>query len=242
MWLLAHVSLMPSPPNSFHNSAGTGEAATCRRTAQWHQGRGGRREAECGGGKRWSDSKERQEEEMGSVKVRENPQVTASVCLFHHLVPVGSKTWPTLPRSCHRLSIVPLVPWKDDKLFTLCCVLLCAKYCSFPHIFSYYFHTLLLLVTNIVIVPVFWYVQANKALIPFGKSNLRNAEICGFGTVGNNNKMLSLQINFIKRLNWVNRNLYHKERTSCYVCAYNYKLPPLPYKCLFLLKWSVFCS
>lgn len=37
---------------------------------------------------------------MGSVKVRENPQVTASVWLFHHLVPVGLKTWPTLLRSC----------------------------------------------------------------------------------------------------------------------------------------------
>lgn len=36
-WL--HVSLMPSPPNPLHNSAGTGEAAMCRRTAHWHQGR-----------------------------------------------------------------------------------------------------------------------------------------------------------------------------------------------------------
>lgn len=30
-WL--HVSLMPPPPNPFHNSAGTGEAATCRGAA-----------------------------------------------------------------------------------------------------------------------------------------------------------------------------------------------------------------
>lgn len=91
---------------------------------------------------------------MGSVKVRENPQVTASVWLFRHLVPVGLKTWPTLLRSCQRLSIVPR---KDNQLFTLCCVLLCAKYCSFPHIFSRYFYTLFLLVTSIAIVPVLLY-------------------------------------------------------------------------------------
>lgn len=86
--------------------------------------------------------------------MRENPQVTASAWLFHHLVPVGLKTWPTLLRSCQRLSTVPLVPRKDNQLFTLCCVLLCAKYCSFPRIFSWYFHTLLLFLTNIVTVPV----------------------------------------------------------------------------------------
>lgn len=95
----------------------------------------------------------REREESRSVKVRENPQVTASAWLFHHLVPVGLKTWPTLLRSCQRLSTVPLVPRKDNQLFTLCCVLLCAKYCSFPHIFSWYFHTLLLFLAN-VIVPV----------------------------------------------------------------------------------------
>ena len=37
-WL--HVSLMPSPPNPFHNSAATGEAAMCRHTAHRHQGHG----------------------------------------------------------------------------------------------------------------------------------------------------------------------------------------------------------
>lgn len=35
-WL--HVSLMPSPPNPFHNSAGTRGAAMCRHTAHWHRG------------------------------------------------------------------------------------------------------------------------------------------------------------------------------------------------------------
>lgn len=134
-WL--HVSLMPPPPTSFHNSAAPEKLQ--RVAAQL----GDTRDAvEGDGGKGWRDSKER--EEARSVKVRENPQVTASVWLFHHLVPVGLKTWPTLLRSCQRLSTVPLVPRKDNKLFTLCCVLLCAKYCSFPDIFSWYFHTLLL--------------------------------------------------------------------------------------------------
>lgn len=138
-----HVSFMPSPPNSLHNSAGTGEAATCRRTARWHQGRGERRsrlgveEVKDGEMAR----KGGEEEERGSVKVRENPQVTASVWLFRHLVPVGLQTWPTFLLSCQRLSIVPLVPWKDNQLFTFCCVLLCAKCCSFPHLFPRYFHT-----------------------------------------------------------------------------------------------------
>lgn len=140
-WL--HVSLMPSPPTSFHNSAGNRRSCNVSPHSSVTPGTWRKEiEAGCGGGKGWRDSKER--EETRSVKVRENPQVTASAWLFRHLVPVGLKTWPTLLLSCQRLSMVPLVPRKDNQLFTLCCVLLCAKYCSFPHIFAPYFHTLLL--------------------------------------------------------------------------------------------------
>lgn len=54
--------------------------------------------------------------------MRENPQVTASARLFHHLVPVGLKTWPTLAPRRQRLSAaVPPAPRKEAELFTLLC-------------------------------------------------------------------------------------------------------------------------
>lgn len=68
----------------------------------------------------------------GSVKVRERLQFTASSYLFHHPVPIGREAWPTLPCRWQRLNIAPTMPRKGNKLFTLCCALLCAKYCSFP--------------------------------------------------------------------------------------------------------------
>lgn len=144
-----HVSLMPSPPTSLHNSAA---AEKLQRVAAQLGDTGDAVEGD--GGRGWRDGEEREERRGGEV--RENPQVTASAWLFHHLVPVGLKTWPTLPRRCQRLSTAPLVPRKDNKLFTLCCVLLCAKYCSFPHIL--YFPGIFLLcsffLTSVAAVPV----------------------------------------------------------------------------------------
>lgn len=75
-WL--HVSLMLSPPNPLHNSAGTRGAVMCRHTAHWHRGHGE-------GDRERLDAEEVKDREIatgekrGSVKVRERLQFTASI-------------------------------------------------------------------------------------------------------------------------------------------------------------------
>lgn len=85
-WL--HVSLMPSPPNPFHNSAGTGRAAMCRHAAHWHQGH-----------REWNREKPDAEEvkegnKRGSVKVWERPQFTASIWLSTTLSQLAGRSGP----------------------------------------------------------------------------------------------------------------------------------------------------
>lgn len=71
-----HVSLMPSPPKPFHNSAGTEGAAMCRHTAHWHQGHG---EGERPDAEEVKDGEILWGEAKGSVKVRERLQFNASI-------------------------------------------------------------------------------------------------------------------------------------------------------------------
>lgn len=75
-WL--HVSLMPSPPNPFHNSEGTGGAVMCRHTAHWHQGHG-EGDRERPDAQEVKDGEIERGKERGSVKVRERLQFTASI-------------------------------------------------------------------------------------------------------------------------------------------------------------------
>lgn len=50
-----------------------------------------------------------------SLKVRERLQFTASIWLFHHLVPIGRKTWPILTCHWQKLSVAPPMPRKGHQ-------------------------------------------------------------------------------------------------------------------------------
>lgn len=103
-----HVSLMLSPLRPFHNSAGTGEAAMCRCSRSLTPGKRQRRCAEGG-----ADAVEVKDGETAwgkSLKVRERLQFTASIWLFHHLVPIGSKARPIWMCHWQKLSVVPPMP------------------------------------------------------------------------------------------------------------------------------------
>lgn len=50
-----------------------------------------------------------------SLKVRERLQFTASIWLFHHLVPIGRKTQPILTCHWQKLSVAPLMSRKGHQ-------------------------------------------------------------------------------------------------------------------------------